>query len=286
MVISLKKLLSDISSVDRRNDSGWLEALEARKLDELKFHDAYRARKAEPKTTMDGSAGDTFEVLTGNLKYYKTTQRSTTYIHEWLSKNLPGKVFLDYACGDGAYAIRAVEQYGAFCSVGFDLSRESVENAEVDARLAGVSEKTIFIQADAEDTRLPEGRFDVILCSGMLHHLDLRNAFPELQRLLAPGGVIFCVEALDYNPLIKLYRYVTPGMRTDWEKAHILKLSDLNFAKNFFNVNGVSFFHILSPLAAHVPFFTRAFSLLDRYLEKIPLIRLMSWMFIFELHKK
>ena len=116
---------------------------------------------------------------------------------------------------NGAYAIKASLNHSAKFSVGFDLSAESVENAEKDALKAGVSEKTIFIQSDAENTGLPSESFDIILCSGMLHHLDLNNAFPELERLLAPGGTIFCVEALDYNPIIKLYRNLTPGMRTE-----------------------------------------------------------------------
>ena len=126
------------------------------------------------------------------------------------------------------------------------MSAESVENAEKDALKAGVSEKTIFIQSDAENTGLPSESFDIILCSGMLHHLDLNNAFPELERLLAPGGTIFCVEALDYNPIIKLYRNLTPGMRTEWEKAHILSMKDVKFAQKFFNLGKINYFHIFS----------------------------------------
>jgi ubiquinone/menaquinone biosynthesis C-methylase UbiE len=285
-----KKLLDAIKRVDRRHEQYWLEKLEARKIDELKFHDAYRARKPENSDQVSQSGGtvaaDTFEVLTGNLRYYKTTQRSTSFIDGWLQKNLPGKVFLDFACGDGRYAIKASQVYGAQLSVGFDLSPESVDNAEVDAKKAGVSKNTIFIQADAENTRLPGESFDVILCSGMLHHLDLKHAFPELQRLLAPGGVVFCVEALDYNPLIKLYRYMTPGMRTEWEKAHILSLADISFAKKFFNVRNISYFHIFSPVGAHIPFLLPIFRWADIALEKIPIIQLLSWMFIFELKKK
>ena len=45
--------------------------------------------------------------------------------------------------------------------------------------------------------------------------------------------MVLGVEALDYNPLIKLYRQLTPDMRTEWEKAHILSLKDLRFAQKF-----------------------------------------------------
>jgi hypothetical protein len=117
----------------------------------------------------------------------------------------------------------------------------------------------------------------------MLHHLDLSYAFPELRRILAPGGKILAVEALDYNPLIKLYRALTPQMRTEWEKAHILSLKDLRFAKRFFDVGEVRYWHITSIAAPHLPFLARPLELLDRGLSRVPVIQLMAWIFTFEL---
>lgn len=96
----------------------------------------------------------------------------------------------------------------------------------------------------------------------MLHHLDLSYALPELRRILAPGGRILAVEALDYNPAIKLYRRLTPAMRTEWEKAHIL---------------GIAAPH-LGPLAPVV-------HAVDRVLEKVPYAQRLSWIFTFELLK-
>jgi SAM-dependent methyltransferase len=141
------------------------------------------------------------------------------------------------------------------------------------------------LQADAENTELPENSIDTIICSGMLHHLDLSYAFPELRRILAPGGRILAIEALNYNPLIKLYRYLTPAMRTDWEKKHILSLKDLKFAKRFFRVQNIRYWHIVSILAPYMKFMLHAFNRVDSFLTKIPLINLMAWIFTFELHK-
>lgn len=284
-MIDIPKLRAFIQTIDLRHDETWSRAnLEQRKIDELRFHDAYRNRSDEGAAVTAG--GDTFEVLTENKKYYKTVKLSEEYIDSWLSKNIRNKVFLDYACGDGKYAIRAARDYGAAVSVGFDLSGESVNNAEADAEDAGVTEKTIFFQGDAECTKLENDSVDVIICSGMLHHLDLNNAFPELFRILKPQGVVFCIEALDYNPAIKAYRLLTPRMRTEWEKLHILSHKDLKFASKWFSVEHVRYFHILAPASA---FFSWAAPLLDfideKILTRIPLIRLLSWIFIFELRK-
>jgi SAM-dependent methyltransferase len=121
----------------------------------------------------------------------------------------------------------------------------------------------------------------------MLHHLDLSYAFPELRRVLRPGGRILAVEALNYNPAIKLYRRLTPEMRTDWEKNHILSFKDLRFAERFFHVENVRCWHIVSMFASYANFMAAlpVLNLIDAGLTRIPGIRLMAWIFTFELVK-
>lgn len=258
-------------------DDEWMAGLSERKLSELRFHDRDRDRSAI--ANMDQ---DTYERFYGNKKYYNATQLSKDYVDRWLQVHVPGKVFLDYACGNGQFAIRAAKA-GAALAVGIDISRVSIENARVDAQAEGVAEKTFFVQADAENTRLPDSCVDVIICSGMLHHLDLSYAFPELRRILAPSGRLLAVEALDYNPIIKLYRHLTPDMRTKWEKAHILSLKDLEFASRFFSVGDVRYWHITSMLGAKLPLLLPLLESLDTVLTRIPAVRLLSWIFTFEL---
>lgn len=273
-VAELRTHLDEIAKIP---DATWMAGLNERKRKELEFHD--RDRDRQKITQLDQ---DTYERLYGNRKYYSATAPSKRYIDEWIARNAPNRVFLDYACGNGLNAIKAAKA-GASLSIGIDISAVSVTNSNPDARAAGVAERTVFVQADAENTRLPDNSVDVVICSGMLHHLDLSYAFPELRRILAPGGLILAVEALDYNPLIKLYRALTPQMRTEWEKAHILSLKDLRFAKRFFDVGEVRYWHITSIAAPHLPFLAWPLELLDRVLSKVPVIQLMAWIFTFEL---
>ncbi len=273
---SLDARLEVISGISNEQ---WLSNLSDRKRKELSFHD--RDRDRDKIQTLDT---DTYEKFYGNKKYYGATGDSRSYVDQWIATNAKGKVFLDYACGNGARAIFAAKA-GARMVIGLDISSVSVENARRDAEAAGVSANCRFIQADAENTLLPADSIDTILCSGMLHHLDLSFALPELRRILAPGGRILAVEALDYNPAIKMYRYMTPAMRTDWEKAHILSLKDLTFASRFFDVRSVNYWHITSILSPHLPFLAKTFQTLDRLLTKVPLVKLMAWMFTFEMVK-
>src|SRR6185437_6853954 len=124
--------------------------LDERKRKELEFHDRDRNRSEIPK--MDS---DTYERFYGNKKYYSATARSKRYVETWLATNVPGKIFLDYACGNGVQAIVAARNK-AKLSIGIDISAVSIGNARNDARAAGVESNTRFVQADAENTRLPD----------------------------------------------------------------------------------------------------------------------------------
>lgn len=276
-VDALRKSLSDLSAI---SDRQWIDGLDERKRKELEFHDRDRDR-----ALIQSLDNDTYERFYGNKKYYQATGQSKAYVDKWIRREAKGKIFLDYACGNGANAIKAAKA-GAALSVGLDISAVSVANATRDAADAGVSANSCFVQADAENTKLPDSSVDAIVCSGMLHHLDLGYAFPELQRILAPGGVILGVEALDYNPFIKLYRMLTPDMRTEWEKAHILSLKDLRFAKKFFELGEVRYWHVLSIIGGKFPILLPLLDSLDVVLTRIPGLQLMAWIFTFELKSK
>jgi SAM-dependent methyltransferase len=255
----------------------WVGALDERKQEEAAFHDADRADHRDE----DASS-------TSNRRFYAATARVKEHIDRWVKRTARDASFLDYACGNGAKTIEAAAA-GARLAVGIDISETSVRNAQENARLAGVEDVCRFLQRDCEDTGLPDGSFDAILCSGMLHHLDLDRAYPELRRLLRPGGRVLCVEALAYNPVIQLYRDRTPHLRTAWEKEHILGMRDVARAKRHFRVENVRFFLLTAPLATLLPagplqrVGLAVGNAIDHVLTRIPFLRLWSWQFSFEL---
>ena len=281
--MNLSDLRSHLNEIEKLSDEFWLNSLDDRKKKELEFHDMHRDR--ETVEEMEESDPDNYDKLFGNKKYYSTVELSTKYTEEWIRINSKDKIVLDYACGDGINAIKAA-QAGAKLSIGIDISRNSIENAKLDAKEDGVSDSTYFLQADAENTKLPDQSVDVIICCGMLHHLDLSYAFPEMRRILAPGGKIIAGEALDYNPFIKFYRKITPEMRTDWEKAHILDMNDVKFAERFFDIGEIRFWHITSIIGPYVPKLLPLLNAFDKILTKIPVIKYMAWIFTFELISK
>lgn len=273
----LESLRAQLDIINEISGQEWLERLTPRGIAELEFHN--RKRDGERLEKLDQ---DTYEKFHGNRKYYSATKRSHDYIHAWIARHAPGKVVLDYACGQGGMA-RQAAKCGAKLVIGLDISDVSIQNARELARQDGVEANTYFVQANAEDTRLPDECVDIAICMGMLHHLDLSYAFPELRRILKVGGRILAAEALDYNPAIKLYRLLTPQMRTAWEKAHILDHSDLRFAKRFFDVGEVRYWHVTGYVGGKFPFMLPALDAVDHVLEGIPLMQLMAWIWSFEL---
>jgi SAM-dependent methyltransferase len=276
-----KNLLDRIDYIDGISDYEWKASLAERKLKKLEFHDRDRDQSRIEKK----KSSDTYENFCGNKKYYSVTMRSKQYAKDWIATESKDKVFLDYACGNGGNAIFAL-QAGAALSFGFDISGVSVKSARNTAASAGLNDNIRFFQADAENTKLPDNSIDAIVCSGMLHHLDLSYSFPELRRILKPSGKVLVGESLDYNPAIKVYRFLTPDMRTEWEKAHILNLSDVKFASRFFDVKEIRYWHVAGYAAGKFPWL---FPLLDRpdlALEKIPYVQRMAWIFTFVLEKR
>ncbi len=280
--MEIRTLSRHLDVMAKKSDAEWMATLNKRKLEELEFHDKDRL--------IDENSGIPPEEVAGNVKFYKTAGLYSRYIKQWIAEHAKDKIFLDYACGSGTNAVHAATN-GAKLAIGLDISKVSIARAKKRAAERNLT-NTSFVQGDCENTGLPDNCVDVIFCGGMLHHLELSYAFPELRRILKPGGIILAAEALAYNPAIQAYRLITPSLRTDFEKRHILSLADVHFAKRFFDVSNMKFWHLFS--IGVTPFIERSWSkyilalanALDGIVLRIPLIRLMAWMFTFEMRKR
>lgn len=112
---------------------------------------------------------------------------------------LPGETVLDVGCGTGTLAIAAKRRVGAHGTVnGIDASPEMIARATNKARKAGL--QVAFKNAAVEALPFPDGSFDVVLSTLMLHHLPrkAREACAlEVRRVLKPAGRALVV---DFGP--------------------------------------------------------------------------------------
>lgn len=106
-----------------------------------------------------------------------------------LDESIPGDaVVLDLGCGTGQLSLFLASAERTV--VGADLARPSLELARAAAGRYGI-ERVLFVETDLRSPGLARGRFDVVVCSGVLHHTpDPAASFASAARLVAPGGVL------------------------------------------------------------------------------------------------
>ena len=249
-----------------------------RKAAETRFHDELRGERS----------GD--ERLHANDKYYSVTKSSEQFVVDWLGERCRGKKVLDYGCGNGEFT-RLLAQGGAD-AYGIDISPVSVDIARKAAEQQGLAKCATFEVMDAEATEFPDNYFDYVHVGGVLHHLDLMPAYRELARILKPDGAAICAEALKHNPILHLYRKLTPHLRTAWEVEHILGRSEIYSATSYFEeVRVLKCFNLLSIAAAplrNTPAFKPAVRILegiDDVLLRLPGLKWQAWIVVFLLAK-
>jgi SAM-dependent methyltransferase len=218
-------------------------------------------------------------------KYYSTTRAATQYFESILDRFRHGTRVLEYGCGQGSYSYRLARN-GADVAA-FDLSDVAVLKA-LNRQRAENPGQLSFAQMNAEHLGFASATFDLVCGVAILHHLDLKQALSEISRVLRPGGIAAFLEPLGHNPLINLYRTLTPRMRS--EDEHPLLMSDLDLARQQFADVDLRFFS-LATLAA-VPFVkTRGFETVlsaaeavDRGILSTPLRRF-AWQTVIVLKK-
>jgi SAM-dependent methyltransferase len=143
---------------------------------------------------------------------YPSRQRMFAERESYLEA-IAGKRVLDYGCGRGESSLHYLSR-GALVS-GIDISPTYIEAARQAAEKASYPPGNYdFSVMDAHAMTFDEGTFDLVVGEGILHHLDAELAMKEIWRVLKPGGRVFLLEPLADNPLLKLFRWLTPRART------------------------------------------------------------------------
>lgn len=99
---------------------------------------------------------------------------------------------LDLGCGIGNILIALAERVEFKApAIGVDVSPALIELGRGEVKRAGLEQRIELRVALATALPFPDARFDVVLTSHVIKHLDdraLARAFIEVARVLAPGG--------------------------------------------------------------------------------------------------
>jgi ubiquinone/menaquinone biosynthesis C-methylase UbiE len=103
-----------------------------------------------------------------------------------------GRKALDLASGTGVISRLLCEK--GFSVTGLDFSEPMIERARAKASARSLDAR--YVMGDAEDTRLPDDAFDVIMTRHLVWTLpDPAAAFADWFRVLKPGGRVLIVDA-------------------------------------------------------------------------------------------
>jgi ubiquinone/menaquinone biosynthesis C-methylase UbiE len=113
-----------------------------------------------------------------------------------LARITEGESVLDVGCGTGTLALAAKHQVGAAGRViGIDASPRMIARATAKAAKTGCD--VSFRTAAAEALPFPDGHFDIVLSTLMLHHLPRKarqQCAGEIRRVLTSRGRVMVVD--------------------------------------------------------------------------------------------
>jgi SAM-dependent methyltransferase len=217
------------------------------------------------------------------LKYYDAIADCFRDYWARVDQLTVGADILEYGCAYGDNALRLAAT--ARSATGIDISDVAIEKGRARARQRGLA--NVRLEAmNAEAMDFPDASFDLVFGSGIIHHLDIDRAFAEIARVLRPGGRAVFVEPLGLNPLIEIYRRLTPNARTPDE--HPLLRQDFRKFDAAFRTTSCRFYGLTTlaavpfrRTAAKAPLFalTRA---VDRGLFALPAVKWWAWYSLME----
>jgi len=145
-----------------------------------------------------------------------------------LSKYVKGKTILNVGCGVGLLDKHLAPLAKRW--VGIDIDRESIKEAS--------KNEGEYLWYDG--VKIPAGKFDVILCINVLHHVEShlqQNLFREMAGHL--DGVLICLEHNPWNPIT---RFIFKHSEID-KGCVMLSAARVRSFMDFFDLKAKTIFH-------------------------------------------
>ncbi len=212
-------------------------------------------------------------------RFYKALGNMFVDFDQEIQNDCKDKNILDYGCGIGLNTEKYLK-YLPKKITGIDISEISLQKARKRVKLYE-NQKVEFKQDNCENLSLENESFELVYGTGVLHHLKLDLAIKEIARVLKKDGKIIFVEPLGTNPIINLYRWMTPKARSQDE--HPFNEKDFAFMRNHFKDLKFKYYGFLTLI--FYPFYgnqssSKFFNLLsnfDQYLFKSRFLRKFAW---------
>ncbi|MBC7339706.1 MAG: class I SAM-dependent methyltransferase [Firmicutes bacterium] len=135
--------------------------------------------------------------------------------------DVSGLQVLDVGCGLGRLSVTLARR-GALVTAG-DISEGMLAQTRRLSEKYGVAHRVTTVRMNAEAMPFADASFDLVVGTGILHHLDVPRALGEIRRVLRPGGRALFEEPLGHNPILRLFRRLTPDRRSRFERPFLVR---------------------------------------------------------------
>jgi SAM-dependent methyltransferase len=167
--------------------------------------------------------------------------------------DLSDKRILYYGCGVNIKPALRLAKQGAIV-VMIDISSRSVKLVADRINQLDYGNRIVAFVCDCENLPFRDNEFHGIYGRAILHHLELTKSLGEIRRVLRPNGLSVFIEPLGINPVVNLYRRMTPHRRTPDEKP-----LDLNSIRNVADIGFTDFRHEEFTLLPMLGIFSQSF---------------------------
>jgi len=173
--------------------------------------------------------------------------------------NLEGKRVLEIGCGTGWLSV-VLCKMGAQVD-GIDISQNQVAIAENRADVNHIANQARFRVMSAHKLDFPDDTFDVVYGLSVLHHVNILECIPEVNRVLKKGGKAVFSEPVINSRFVEAIRKKIPVPIDDDDEILAPPLNDANLRIliDSFSQSRISYF--------------RFFSSLDRVVQNRPFVR-------------
>lgn len=203
-----------------------------------------------------------WETPAGKLRFQRRLNLITSHV-------TPNMRVLELGCGVGYFTRHLVKTQASI--IANDISPDLLDVAKDQVKADNVE----FRVENAYDLPHPDGSFDSVVGSSVVHHLEVEDAIRECYRVLKPGGSIYFTEPNLLNPHVFLERShktirrwanVSPN-ETAFLRKPLQRLLELYQFRNI-SITPFDFLHPLTPKLL-IPLVDKC----GRIVERIPVLK-------------
>ena len=158
-----------------------------------------------------------------NWKKFIVEQRKRMWLPDTIEKLAKwlhlkqGMKVADIGCGLGYLGWTYWKYFGkngSYCGV--DISEKLIKEAKELSEDWAKNGKAEFKKGDSYNLNFEDNSFDLVMCQTLLLHLDKPEiALMEMNRILKPGGTIFCLEPDNYSTCLHVGFSSMPELTLD-----------------------------------------------------------------------